>query len=267
MNKLLHNLAKVIIIALTGVMIWKCTSNHSENDENNNIVTNNQECYELVKEDLLAITCLVEGFHKTPYHCGKKWTIGFGTTIYPNGKKVCKTDKEISLSFAKQCVYDHYDKNVWPWIQKYVTRTLTPEQMIGTCSFIYNIGGEAFSGHKKNGKKFAKASNFLTAINNGEDDYETAICMNGFRGSGGKLANGLPKRHWIEGAVYLGLITTDDILFLEPKRFYEKKHGFDISFYYKNRKDPYWTHDYSKEKIREFLQKNNSDTNNVKTLL
>ena len=184
--------------------------------------------------------------------------------------------------------------HVWPWIEKYVTRKLTKEQMIGTCSFIYNVGGESFSGHSKDGKALQKSkkvkvtsknkkgkkvtktkttwvdvtpSSFLLAINEGVGDYETAIRMNGYRRSAGKLAKGLPKRHWIEGAIYQGLITTEDILNLEPKRFYEERRGFTISFYYKNRRGSYWTHDYSKEKVREFLQKNHSDKNNVRALI
>ena len=288
------------MIILVGVVIWKCSSsNHSEKQETLPSLTvceRNQQCYEELREgiDLLAITALVEGFHKDPYHCGVRWTIGFGTTIYPDGNRVSKKDKPISLPLAKQCVKSHFDTHVWPWIAKYVKRELNHKQMMGACSFIYNVGGESFSGHTKDGKILQKPkkvtvvaknkkgkkitktktiwvdvepSSFLLAINAGKSDYETAICMNGYRRSAGKLAKGLPKRHWIEGAVYQGLITTEDILNLEPKRFYEENKGFDISFYYKNRKGPYWTHDYSKEKVREFLKKNHSDKNNVRALI
>ena len=264
MKQLFTNLAKIILIVLVGVVIWKCASDHSENKE----VSNNRECYEQVRKDLLIPTCLVEGFHKNPYHCGAKWTQGFGSTVHRNGKRVTKRDASISLANAKKDVYAHYDQHVWPFIEKYVTRTLTREQMLGVCSFIYNVGGEAFSGYNENGRKVGEPSNFLKAINAGKSDYETAICMNGFRRSAGRRANWLPKRHWIEGALYQGLITTEDILTLEPKRFYdERQYGFNINFYYKNRKGPYWTPDYSKKKIEEFLRKNKSASNNVGSLL
>lgn len=261
MKKTSYFLVKVTVIVVAAALLWKC----SKKSENNR---NNRECYEQVREDLLAMTCLVEGFHKDPYFCGAKMTQGYGSTIHRNGKRVTKRDATISRTEAKKDVYAHYDQHVWPFIDKYVTRTLTPQQMIGVCSFIYNVGGEAFSGYNEKGKKVGKPSNFLKAINAGKSDYETAICMNGFRRSAGRRANGLPKRHWIEGAVYQGLIKTDDILTLEPKRFYdEKQHGFYISFYYKNQRGPYWTHDYSEKKVKEFLRRNRSDTNNVKTLL
>ncbi|MBR1605975.1 MAG: hypothetical protein IJ660_07730 [Alphaproteobacteria bacterium] len=294
MKKVLYNLTRVVIIVLVGVVVWKC-SNRSENDTlPTSVCEHNRQCYEDVREDLLAVTALVEGFHKNPYHCGAKWTQGFGSTIHRNGKRVTKRDATISLTEAKKDVYAHYDTHVWPWIEKYVTRKLSKEQMIGTCSFIYNVGGESFSGHTKDGKVLQKPktvkvtaknkkgkkvtkkktvwvdvqpSSFLLAINTGKSDEETAICMNGYRCSAGKLASGLPKRHWIEGAIYQGLITTEDILNLEPKRFYEKNKGFNISFYYKNRRGPYWTHDYSEKKVREFLQKNHSDKNNVRALI
>lgn len=226
MNKLLYNLAKVIMIILVGVVIWKC-SNHSENKTlpaTTSVSEYNRQCYEDCREDLLAITCLVEGFHEKPYHCGVRWTVGYGSTIYPDGKRVSKKDTPISKAYAKACVYSHYDLNVWPWIEKYVTRKLTREQMKGTCSFIYNVGGETFSGHTKDGKVLQKPkkvtvttknkkgkkvtktktiwvdvepSSFLLAINAGKDDFETAICMNGYRSvtikGKRRLASGLPK--------------------------------------------------------------------------
>lgn len=43
-----------------------------------------------------------EGFRSAPYLCpANVWTIGYGTTVYPDGKPVHKTDKEISVEQAE----------------------------------------------------------------------------------------------------------------------------------------------------------------------
>ena len=271
MKKFFKTLSAVIIV-IAIVMIGKSLLSKKETPAKpltqEEIIAANFNTYEACKNDLLACIALVEGLHTKPYYDNvASWTIGYGSTFYPNGRHVTKKDQAISKEYAQQCVFAHCDECIWPWISKYVKRTLTPQQMIGTWSFIYNIGGEAFSGCKANGKRVADPSNFLTAINDGKSDSETAVCMNGFRKSNGKLAKGLPKRHWIEGALYMGLIKASDLYDLEPKKFYEKNQGFDLSFYYKSQNGPYWEHDYSDAKIKEFLQKNHSDTNNVRAIL
>ncbi len=270
MNAKIYTMKKLYFLLMTAVMIalvsvaTGCT-HCSENKELNpdpelSVAEHNRQCYEACKEDLLVITCLVEGFHPEPYFDGKVWTIGFGTITYPNGKKVRKNDAPISLAYAKECAYSHYDEQVWPYIDGCITRKLTPNQMIGTCSFIYNIGGPEFN-----------TSRFVNAVNNGMSDFECAIRMNRYRSmtiNGRRvLAPGLPKRHWIEGALYQGLLTPEDLLNLKPEKFYEDNSGMTISFYYKDRRGDYWTHDYSEEKIREFLKRNHSDTDNVRAYI
>ncbi len=271
--KMIAALLMIAGIIIIGKSLLSNTGDSVEPLTQEQISSANRATYEACKEDLLICIALVEDFHAKPYHDrAARWTIGHGSTLYPNGHRVTSKDKEITKEYAKICVYAHCDQHVWPWIGKYVTRTLTHQQMLGVCSFIYNVGGETFSGHKENGRKFAAPSNFLTCINAGKGDATTAKTMNGFRcvtdkNGNKKLAPGLPKRHWIEGALYQGLITADDLLLLQPAKFYEKKYGFDLSFYYKSQNGPYWEHDYSREKIQEFLKKNRSDTHNVQAIL
>lgn len=270
--KMIAALLMIAGIIIIGKSLLSNTGDSVEPLTQEQISSANRATYEAYKQEILICIAFVEDFHAKSYHDkAARWTIGYGTTVYPNGQRVSKKDKEISKEYAKTCVYAHCDKRVSPWI-RYVKRPLTPEQMLGACVFIYNIGGEKFSGHKANGEKFAEPSNFLTYINAGKDDAETAKTMNGFRcvtdkNGKKKLAPGLPKRHWIEGALYQGLITADDLLHSQPAKFYEKKYGFDLSFYYKSQNGPYWEHDYSREKIQEFLKKNRSDTHNVQAIL
>ena len=48
--------------------------------------------------------------------------------------------------------------------------------------------------------------------------------MTEYRRSAGKRANGLLKRHWVQGAAYLGILTAKNIGDLEPRKFYQTKN-------------------------------------------
>ena len=48
--------------------------------------------------------------------------------------------------------------------------------------------------------------------------------MTEYRKSAGKRANGLLKRHWVQGAAYLGILTANNIGDLEPRKFYQTKN-------------------------------------------
>ena len=70
------------------------------------------------------------------------WTIGFGNR-YINGRQVIEGDK-ISEQQAFDLLYDHLEKHVYPFISA-IKIPLTQYQFDALCSFIYNIGGSAFS--------------------------------------------------------------------------------------------------------------------------
>jgi GH24 family phage-related lysozyme (muramidase) len=238
----------------------------------------NRTVYLACRENLLKCIALVEDFHSKPYYDGcARWTIGYGTTIYPNGDRVTSKDKEISKEFAKECVFSHCDQHVWPWIEKYVTRELTPSEMLGTCMFIYNVGGENFAARDADGNALKKCTGrgknkkiveltpscFLQAINNNDDAVETAEKMTGFRSAGGKMARGLLKRHWVQGAIYLGLLNPFNVNFLEPGGFY----GSSVDYYYTSQKGDFWKYDFSRNKIKEFIRDNSSINKNVLAII
>ena len=55
--------------------------------------------YELLKE--------FEGFRKEAYQCSAGvWTIGYGTTIYPDGSRVKQGDKIDERTAEKLCLAD-----------------------------------------------------------------------------------------------------------------------------------------------------------------
>ena len=262
-KKMINLIILAVICAVIAINLFHaCTPTPSPEE----VKAQNEATYEACKEDLLTCIAFVEGFKSKPYFCGAKWTIGYGTTVFPKGTRVTKKAKPISKDYAKECVFAHCDKRIKPFILKYVTRVLDKEEMLGTCLFVYNVGGEQFSGYRENGKKVRKESAFLTSLNKDDDRLETCQKMTGFRASAGKRANGLLKRHWIQSAIFMGILTPEDLMNMKPAGFYQQK----VSFYYDNlkaNKDGYWEYNFSPEKVKKFVKQNSNAKNNVRAIL
>lgn len=247
------------------LLVLVCAASSCQKKSQEEIAKANLEMCQKLENEIFACVAYVEDFGKgrdskrfeenarsKPYFCGAKWTTGYGSTVYPKGTTVKKTNKPISKSYAKECAIAHLQKRVFPFICKYVTRELSETEMLGTCMFVYNIGGENFSGFKQNGEKFGNPSSFLQALNKGESAKKCARKMTGFRGSNGKRANGLLKRHWVQAAVFCGYITPEDLLKLKPSGFYQIK---ELNHFYEKDhadKDGYFTYKHDKKSIEWF---------------
>lgn len=180
-----------------------------------------------LSEDIFSFICLVEGGivnEKTGenYHCGARWTTWYGVTTTPDGKFL-KKGQRISKATAKEWAFYHLRKNVYPFLA-YFDHKLTDEQIIGICLFAYNVGGEALTGYSAEGEKIKEPCEFFIAVNNGDAPEECVNKMTEYRKSAGKRANGLLKRHWVQGAAYLGILTARNISDLEPRKFYQTKN-------------------------------------------
>ncbi len=180
-----------------------------------------------LSEDIFSFICLVEGGilnEKTGenYHCGARWTTWYGVTTTPEGK-LLKKGQRISKATAKEWAFYHLRKNVYPFLV-YFDHKLTDEQIIGICLFAYNVGGEALTGYSLQGEKLKEPCEFFIAVNNGDAPEECVNKMTEYRKSAGKRANGLLKRHWVQGAAYLGILTSNNIGELEPRKFYQTKN-------------------------------------------
>lgn len=210
------------------------------------IVKLNGKTYQGLEDELLACVAFVENYSATSYYCGARWTIGYGTTGYANGERV-QPGQHISQEEAKACVRAHFRNYVFPVIDEYVERELSENEMLATCLFIYNIGGGNFT---KNG-----SCAFLTAINNNATPEECARKMTQFYRSAGKKSNGLLKRRWVEGALFCGYITAEDIKNLTPGGFYNA----DLSEYYASMsldRDGFYSYKLDDETVNRFLEKN-----------
>ena len=84
-----------------------------------------------------------EGFRAQAYRCpAGVWTIGYGTTVYPDGTPVKKGD-QITEERAEAFLIDYIIKNIKPIFDKIPYR-LTQNQKDAICSLVYNIGKGAF---------------------------------------------------------------------------------------------------------------------------
>lgn len=131
-----------------------------------------------------------EGLRLNAYDDGVGvWTIGWGTTVYPNGQKVKKCDK-ITLDQAKQ--YKAHDLVKFEKaVNDAVKVSLNQNQFNALVSLAYNIGVSAFTN-----------STLLKRLNEG--DYKAAadqflVWVN----AGGKRMQGLVNRRNKEREVFL----------------------------------------------------------------
>lgn len=91
-----------------------------------------------------------EGFYSKPYLCpAKKWTIGWGTTRYPNGQRVKETDwpQGITNGFALTCLNFAMER-VRRDLEPCVTRAPTVNQAAALICLAYNIGVGVHDGVK-----------------------------------------------------------------------------------------------------------------------
>ena len=209
-----------------------CSLNTDKQDENEEVCDSvetfdNVARADSLSEDIFSFICLVEGGvlnEKTGenYHCGARWTTWYGVTTTPEGK-LLKKGQRIPKATAKAWSFEHLRKNVYPFLV-YFKHKLTDEQIIGICLFVYNVGGEALTGYSLQGEKLKEPCEFFIAVNNGDAPEKCVNKMTEYRRSAGKRANGLLKRHWVQGAAYLGILTANNIGELEPRKFYQTKN-------------------------------------------
>jgi lysozyme len=82
-----------------------------------------------------------EGFRDKPYLCSAKiCTIGWGTTIYPNGKKVTLTDAQITKEQGEMFLKNDVIKFERGVVSLLGTTKVNQNQFDALVSFAYNCG-------------------------------------------------------------------------------------------------------------------------------
>ncbi|MFW2148666.1 lysozyme [Acinetobacter sp. TY1] len=134
-----------------------------------------------VSTEGVALICCFEGLKLKAYDDGVGiWTIGFGTTIYPNGIKVKKGD---TCTEAQAKVYIAHDlKTFESAVNSGVTVPINQNQFDALVSLTYNIGTGAFI-----------ESTLLKKLNLG--DFKAAATQFAvWNKGGGKVMQGLVNR-------------------------------------------------------------------------
>lgn len=132
-----------------------------------------------------------EGFVAKPYLCPAKVpTIGYGTTIYPNGKKVTLSDPPVSQAQATEFLkHDllHFEKQV----DALVRDDINQKQFDALVSFCYNLGAGAL-----------QKSTLLRRINTNPKDPKIKEAFLMWVNVNGKPHAGIRKRRQIEADYY-----------------------------------------------------------------
>ena len=136
------------------------------------------------------LICSFEGKRLTAYDDGVGvWTIGSGTTVYPNGIKVKKGD---TCTEAQAKTYMAHDlKKFEATVNKAVTVQLNQNQFDALVSLAYNIGTNAFS--KSTLVKKLNANDIRGAA----DQFDVWV------NAGGKRMQGLVNRRSKEKQLFL----------------------------------------------------------------
>jgi|SRR6185369_1035803 len=147
----------------------------------------NDKCISLIKE--------FESFRSHAYHGEadppKLFTIGYGTTIYPNGAKVQLTDIPITEEFATSILVSEVQKKAKA-IDNFLRDDLSPNQFGAILSFTYNCGEGAL-----------RSSTLLRRVN--ENPIQVSIrdaFMMWVKGEGGQEIPGLVRRRRAEADLY-----------------------------------------------------------------
>lgn len=143
-----------------------------------------------ISQSGIDLICNFEGKRLTAYDDGVGvWTIGFGTTVYPNGIKVMKGD---TCTEAQAKTYMAHDlKKFEATVNKAVTVQLNQNQFDALVSLAYNIGTNAFS--KSTLVKKLNANDIRGAA----DQFDVWV------NAGGKRMQGLVNRRTVEKALFL----------------------------------------------------------------
>lgn len=139
--------------------------------------------FDLIKES--------EGLILTAYlDTGNVPTIGYGTTRYPNGKKVQLADK-ITEEQAEEYLQYHVNMRATLTVNSCVKQKINQHQFDALVSFVYNIGGPAFAN-----------STLLKKVNKDPKDSSIRDEFKKWVYDNGRIIKGLQKRRQKEADLY-----------------------------------------------------------------
>lgn len=133
-----------------------------------------------------------EGFSETPYLCSAGVpTIGYGSTVYPNGEWVTMDDAPVNKHEARGMLLHHMNEHVEPYIRDNVMCDLLQREFDALAAFVYNLGANNFLN-----------STMLRELNSW-NKKKAADEFSRWRMAGGKVSNGLVRRRKSERHLFL----------------------------------------------------------------
>jgi|TARA_R100001086_G_scaffold90209_3_gene44418 lysozyme len=143
-----------------------------------------------INEAGLEILKSFEGWRPNVYHCGARWTIGWGSTYDLNGDRITPNHPDID-EVEGEALLRQEIRHVERTITRVVKAPLNENQFSALCSFTYNVG----SGNFFRSTMRQKISRL---------DYEGAADeFPKWRRSVGKILPGLVRRRISERALFL----------------------------------------------------------------
>ena len=147
-----------------------------------------------------------EGLELAPYICpGNVVTIGYGTTVYPNGEAVKMTDEPITPKYAEECLAFYvksFEKQVLAFLHA-KNISLINDELSALVSFSYNLG---LGPLKEQNRSLHQA--MLT-----KDREQIAKAMLLYCKAGGKRLEGLVRRRETEAHLFLtGSVIFDNFI-------------------------------------------------------
>ncbi len=143
--------------------------------------------------DAVILIAKFEGFRGNPYLDSVKVpTIGYGSTTYPDGRKVTMKDAPIDKDIAGAMLLYHLNKIELPDLNKCIIRgDLKQNQIDAIGSLMYNIGDSGFCG-----------STLHKLINSSAPIDQIKIHWLEWDKAGGKVIQGLLTRRTAEFNFY-----------------------------------------------------------------
>lgn len=149
-----------------------------------------------INKEGLDMICHFEGFYPNAYICsGGVVTIGWGTTIYPNGKRVKMSDRPCTRTEAREWLNHELDEKeviIADWLQENRIN-VNSNQFSALVSFAYNLGC---------GPIIEDWRSLNNALLTGEPK-RVVKAIKLYNKAGGKKLRGLVRRRNAESKLYL----------------------------------------------------------------
>ena len=233
----------------------------AESNQKLSVKEHNQKMIKQAMPEVASFLIYFEDFSDEPYlDDAKVPTIGYGTTVYPDGTRVKMSDKPISRTLGAEIISEHVTKNdkdykqamfakgryymeehlnkrVMPAIAQNVKVKLNKGQVVAIASWIYNLGEDAF-----------KRSTFLKKLNAGDENAFAE--MTRYNVCAGKWNRGLQVRRGIEYLLAEGHLNPSEIVHFRASGGYDKDN---LNLLFGKRKD--WKNRKGKQSIPNVDQK------------